>query len=437
MSIGGFNQNNWVSSNLRSWLLGAGVFFVLGGVLYYIVNRSDGVDARNASSDSFQAVEKPGTTGVGPMGSAAPSLNTRMDQLEQIVGGYEAQVRRLQSAAESKRAVEQVQVAVLAAQVKSGRDRLQRLKTLEAAWQAKSAAILSDDSGRRIAASPTHLALAIGLLERESPSNDQILQWELQLDALGTPVEQATQNKESLMAVTAEHPKILTDLNLLLARTVTEVEQRQFLLDELLKETASRDPSTSTLQTIADERRSTQVRAKAERIAAACQAARDESEKIQTERLVKLEHEIVEAETRVKEAQRRSTIAGLTEQAVQADAALKELEEERAYERVLPQIKASLGSFTTPGFTLRNDKIKGPASFSFLEGQGAMVEGRPGLEALMFLASQRNDRTLVGLPSYIGGDSSWQNVPKAPVERAQELLVRWGPMMVKKGLLAP
>ena len=448
MSTGLFDSNRFFTPTTKTVAITWAAIFVVGFVVYRWWDRSSAVSPTDDGAPQNLTGElstrngsnPPVWTGVGAKPTEAPSPNKRLDELERTLGNYDRQFRQLQtssSVAESGRAIERAQTAALAAQIKSSRERVQKLKALDAAWQAKAPSLMTDDSGRRITASPPHLAIALGVLERDRPTSEQLLQWELQLEELATPVERVTQDKDSLISLTPEHVKILTDLGLQLTRSLAEVEQQQLLIEELVKETASIDPGTNTLQAIVRDHRAAEEKARAERIAAARQAARAEAEKLQIEQLTKLERELVEAETRVKEAERRATIAGLNDQAANAEAALKELEEERAFERALPQIKAALGSFITPGFTLRNDKVKGPASLSFIEGSGALAATRPGMESLVYLAAVQNDRTLVGLPKYVGGDFGWSTMPKEPVEKAQALLTKWGTMMVKKGLLAP
>ena len=387
------------------------------------------------------ALPQNGAAGSGASSQDAQSLAQRLDRLETLVRSYDVRLREVRLPEESKQAVERAQAAVLAAQIKGIRERLQKLKTLDVAWQAKSPSLANDDSGRRITASPPHLELAMALWDRDRPTSEQLLQWEVQLEALATPVESRVQEQSSTLMLVPEHVQALTDLGSRVTLALADFERQQFLLEELIRETAGRDPGEQTFQVVLDQRRAAAEKARAERVAAARKAARDETEKTQIELLSKLERETVDAETRVKEAERRATIAGLNDQAARAEAALQEVEEEQAFERALPQIKTALGSFITPGFALRREKTKGPASFSLIETQGALAPTREGLVKLVYLASVNNDRPLIGLPSYVdndvSGETGWQRTPKEPMERAQALLTKWGPMLVKKGLLAP
>lgn len=419
------------------------VMFGVAGVIGLVIEMASRPPVATRSDETMAGVGTGaasslfGTTATEPHATDVQSLRQRLDQLEGLIHDYDGRLREVRASEESKSAVERAQTAVLVAEIKGSRERLRKVKALEAAWQAQTPTVTGGDSGRRIAASPSHLKPAFDLLERERPTADRLLQWETQLEALATPVESAAQGGGSLIALVPEHLQRLNDLGSQITRALAEFEQQSLLLDELVKATADKVPGSRTLQSVLDERRIAEAQAHSERVVTAQRAARAEAEKLQVETLAQLERETVEAETRIKAIERRTAIAGLNDQAAKAQAALTEAEDERAFERDLPQINTLLASFLAPGYTLRSDKSKGPASFSQIAGSGALATNRPGMEALMNCAITYNDRPLVGLPRHTGGDHGWNQMPKEPVEKAQALLTKWGPMLVKKGMLAP
>lgn len=80
----------------------------------------------------------------------------------------------------------------------------------------------------------------------------------------------------------------------------------------------------------------------------------------------------------------------------------------------------------------------GPMSFSGLQAAGALSPDRAGMERLMYLASQKNDRYDGAFPQYIGSDYAWEKMTDKPyVKRAQDLLREFGPLLVEKKMLAP
>jgi hypothetical protein len=310
------------------------------------------------------------------------------------------------------------------------------------------------------------LTLAIDLLDQECPTQDDVLRWQLQLDTLAALIERASSNNESQVTISPGHSQRLADLGRTLAEASAKFEHHQLSLDSLLDETAASPLGESTLEDVLRDRQAAYEKATAERLAASRQAARAEAEKAQIERLSQLEKESIDAdtkrkeekmlaeaarkkrlheleleqiaeETRVKEAQQKALVAGLLEEAKRLGDALAQAQLEREFERVRPEIEATLVAFTQHGYAHRQDGTKGPVSYAFISESGALVPGRAGLEKLMRLASVSNDRPRGGIPQYIGGDNGWAMTNTEAAERAQELLRRFGSVMVEKQMLAP
>lgn len=396
------------------------------------------------------------------------SLINRLEQLESSVGTYDGKFRLLNeraSEAESELAVERAKVAVLSTQATTARDRLNTIKQYQADWTARHLSLMTGDPGRRIAGSARHLQLVQEVLEKPRPTPDEIVQWEVQLAALSGPVEAALQNQETHISITEEHARMLSELSQTLIRTTAIFEQQLQLLTSLSNEAETLPPHQETLEEVLQQQHDADAAAETERLLAIRKQAREESEKEQAEivaqlekdlvaaksireqekliaerkreeDLAKLEREQIAEEGRVREAERRATIAGLQEEARRLDDALKLAQLEREFDRDLSSIKGYLSAFTEPGFKHRSNQTKGPVSLALLRGEGALEGTRPGMEKLMRLASD-NDRPRGAIPSYIGGDNGWAITEKAPIERAQELLTKYGDLMVQKGLLAP
>ena len=89
-----------------------------------------------------------------------------------------------------------------------------------------------------------------------------------------------------------------------------------------------------------------------------------------------------------------------------------------------------------PGFTYRLDDTKGPVSLSVIKSRGGLEPTRQGLQNLFFVARGNSDRPPGGMPEGVGGQiASATNI--APIERAQQLLIKYGDLMVKREMLAP
>ena len=260
---------------------------------------------------------------------------------------------------------------------------------------------------------------------------------------------------------------MLTDLGQQLSQQAAEFEQQKLLLESTQRESAGLPPGSMTLVEAMEAHRAATEEAEAERIAAAKQAARLEAEKQQTERVAKLERELIETRTkreedrilaekareeqlakleqeqiaeeaRVEEARRKATIADLQEEVTRVEEALRWAQLDREMARDMEQIRGYLAAFITPGYKKRDDDLKGPMSFALIKGGGALEGTQSGMTVLHVLASHLNDRPRGPLPEYFGGSTTdWSRVNPAPIQKAQELLSKYGDLMVRKGMLAP
>lgn len=444
-------------------------FLIIGAsvVLYWndlknTALREDVKDAKSTVDDLKKAVNAGNPALVAELTKLREESQAqvqRLKDLEQALGSYDGKFQRLDeksSEAESVRAVERAKVAVLAAQVAATREQLQKLKAMQTEWQAKEGSLLKGDPGRRIAASPSHLALVVGLLEQERPTAQKVLEWELSLQALATPIEQSARDDKSLITISKDHAQMLTDLSQQLSRSVAEFDQQQLLLAAVLRETASTAPGSSTLEAMLRERSETLQKERTERLDTAIAEARASAEKSQTERLTKVEREAIEAETRRKEsaaldrksqadtlaekekeqiaqetkvklAQQQATINGLKEEATRVERAIAEAQLEREMERAMPEIRGLLSGFISKGRKFREDGLEGPVPLSYLKSQGALNPKDFDRRKLGFIANV-GDRPPGGLKDPV-------NLEQAVA--AQNLLIKFGDLMVKKGMLAP
>lgn len=456
---------------LLIWL----VMIAGGAALLYWTDRKtsvlrDDLTSVKHSSEQLRETVAQGNpalmTEVTQLRQQLQAATQKLGGLESTLGSYNGQFEQLadrSSEAQSRHAVERAKVAVVAAQVKSARERLQKLKTLLTAWRAQEASLLTGDLGRRIVTSPAHFALATAILEEDRPTPETVLEWELKLDALATPIEQSVRDKDSTFVLTVEHATQLTDLGQQLVRSVSQLEQQSSLLAALAKETASQVAATESFEAIVSKRRGETAKQTAERILAAREAARAEAEKEQANRVAQVERQIVEAdierqeqiakakreqqeqlarverekiaeETRVKEAESRAKIAGLRNEAVRLDAATQRAQLEKEFERDLPKIRSILTPFISSGFQKRGqNKGEGPMSFAIIQAAGALAQTSDGRQNLADVVGN-NDRPTYPLKRFRGGQTREE---EAMCNQAQELLTKYGPLMVEKGMLAP
>ncbi|MFN3194032.1 MAG: hypothetical protein ACE361_26220 [Aureliella sp.] len=182
---------------------------------------------------------------------------------------------------------------------------------------------------------------------------------------------------------------------------------------------------------------------------AAIQAAEDEAARKLAEQEAENRLKIAEAERKAAQMLGEETAAKIL---ADAEAMKKEIDSAKAeraaaeakaqllreYNADLPQIKLYLKAFTTDGRKMRKGG-SGPASLSYLIGEGALAETDEGLDRLLALGAYYNDRPKGALPEYFSFNSRFEssmNEKISMVEKAQKLLIKYGALMVENGMLA-
>lgn len=416
--------------------------------------RSTLLTTQSSISELERRVQAGDTSAIAELAG----MRKQVADFDRVLATQQEQFRLLSDRvdeAKSRQAVAKAQVAGLRGEVAKARERLLKLKTLQATWTARQGSLLTGDPGRRIAASPAHLELAAGLWEQSRPTPADLQQWESELDALADPIASAPEGRTEI-AVTPEHGQLLSDLSQRLAKAVAAWEQQTLLLEAVLQETAAVTPAATTLEQALQERRTKTNLDFAQQQIAARATARKDAEAASQDELAKLEVELVKAatrreaeklraqqamddqlakaeldrlaeETRVKDAQKRAEIAGLKSEVTRVEGSLKAAALEREFERELPAIRGLLSAFLSDGIKYRSDNTRGPASLSYIVSQQALEPTPNGSYVMAFLANS-SDRPAGGL-----------NNPASPeaLRRAQDYLKKYGALMVEKGLLAP
>ncbi len=463
MSTGGptVGTTAWGLSASTRMLLLTWVVIVVGGYIFQMATTQKTAELRkelNSTQSSItnleQRIKQGDTSAIAEM----ESMRRQVADFDRVLAGQREQFRLLSDRADeakSRQAVDRAKVTVLQRDVALARDRLLQLKTLHAGWTARQGSLLTGEPGRRIASEPTQLDLVASLLERERPSEIDLVQWEAELDALADPVQSVSED-QSQIAITAEHGQLLRDLGQRLSKAVAAFEQQTLLLEAVLKETASATPASNTLEQALRERRTKADLESAQQLLAAREAGRKQAEAARAEELAKLEADVITTttqrevdalrakksqaeqlgkaeleriaeETRVKEAQKKAETAGLKLEVTRVEGSIKAAALEKEFERELPAIKGLLTAFLSDGFKYRDDNAKGPASLAYISSQQALEPTAQGSYMMAFLANS-SDRPAGGL----------QNPPNQEnLRRAQDYLKKYGALMVQKGLLAP
>lgn len=452
----GWNLKSSTPTTVLSWVVFA---VVVVGLFLQTTQTSFKVDSSTEAVNlTVSELKRRVQEGDASVIAEMEAMRQQVASFDGVLAEQREQFRLLSDRADeakSRQAVAQAQVAGLRGEIAKARERLLKLKTLQATWAVRQGSLLTGDPGRRIAASPAHLELAAGVWDQSRPTPADLLQWESELDALADPIESAPEGQTEI-AVAPEHGQLLSDLSQRLAKSVVAFQQQTLLLEAVLQETTPVTPAATTLeQALQDRRAKTNLDFAQQQIAARA-TARKEAEAASQDELAKLEVELVKAatrreaeklraqqaqeeqlakaeldrlaeETRVMDAQKRAEIAGLKSEVTRVEGSIKTAALEREFERELPAMRGLLSAFMSDGIKYRTDNTKGPASLSFITSQQALEPTPNGSYLMAFLANS-SDRPAGGL-----------NNPASPeaLRRAQDYLKKYGALMVEKGLLAP
>ena len=379
-------------------------------------------------------------------------VSERIARLESALGG-ESSIADRSSLTQSELAVRKADAAKHTAIANAAVRDLGKLKNLQTEWAAIEGTLMNGQAGNRIAGSAKHLSTFVDIQQRQRPTAEQMVDWEAELNPLTEPFTQGA--PESIMiSITDEHGRRLSDLGKELKTQAAEFERQKLLLESIQRETSALPSGSIGLATALQDHSTKSKRAEAERLEQARSTARAAAEKEQVDQIARAERQLSDEKTkqvlgkiasekqvqaeeaRVEELKRKAKIEGLKDDANRIQDAVQEALLEGQLARDMNEIKGLLAAFVSPGFKHRNDGKKGPASYSLLKARRVLENTQTGLTALLWFGCADNDRPHDALPYYIGGNVNWNETNAKPIERAQELLNKYGELMVKKGLLA-
>jgi len=376
------------------------------------------------------------------------------EQLQELLAA-KISLQEHQQVAKSKLVEVQSQYESVAATVKTLQGRIDN-------WQKSADGALDSELGKRIAADPKLLGEYEGIIAQKRPSPEIARQLRARLEELQVPLESAKQLKDGSYGPTEQFVTTLSVVKKEAEDASTVYLKHQGLMDALLDRAPS-TPSDTTLRTALVQRKKQQDEEQARLVAAELEKARKEIAEKDAKAQAENERKIAEAEREKKRliaeaeqkrlaeetAKKTAAIAAETQKAVderkameaRAAADLAQAQLERDFERDLTEIKGLLRPMlveakTQPGNNRQLERVAGtgPISLSKLRGVGALDPSARGVQLLHYLfGAPGHDRDMGGFPRYgsVAGkaeeDKAW---------RAQELLIKYGDLMVKKKMLA-
>jgi hypothetical protein len=322
---------------------------------------------------------------------------------------------------------------------RQGREHLIALTEEMVAWKATYLPLLTNDMGRRIAGHEDRMNLALSALQGGRPTDDDLQNWREQLNELITPLDEVLDEKDNPAIVPPSHASLIQEIARDVSKAFESVRHDRLVLDTIMKEVATLEPGPLTLLEAQNAMRLAEAAAKSKQLEEARRAALAED----TKQVAAAEKEQMEEATRVKVQEiktKTAELAGKNLKLKDAQAAAellhaKELADERLrneYRAAQGQINSLLRYFTDHGYTHRGKNPgKGPVSLTALRSGNCLEQTAMGRARLCEIVIT-NDRKGGGLPMAVNQSPSQNDL----YNRAQELLLKFGQLMIDDKLLA-
>jgi hypothetical protein len=326
-----------------------------------------------------------------------------------------------------------------------------------AAFDAVVQSLLGGDDGKKVAGDPVQLARFRAVLEKDRPGRDLVERLRRAVTDLAAPVRASHENPKDGSNPGDHVSAELDRLAVQLAGVKRAWEQDRRTVQAIAAD-AKRGPHPAAGVTL-DQAVRADAEAEALALATATEKERARVRAEMRERQIKeageLERKVEEARLeklragRLAEAGRLQTDADLTtERGKDAAAAERaKLERERLLKKAKTnEVRQALAPFLTPGYHqpfryaagamgMGRAVKKEPISLSKLQAVGALEQTIKGLQELADVACHKDDdlRPRWGCGAYAPW---WSAGQQEMIQKAQDLLIELGPVMVEEGLLA-
>lgn len=407
------------------WQSGGALFLAIVGYLgIQWLPGTNTVTSSPTSERSTSSTDATGITAVPVPGQSAATQIPRLTgdrqakEMQSQLAEAQRELTRLQSQIDAAKAAVIASRAEATQLVATGQQAQKVIDSLIAdrmQWLSKYESLLTDDRGRCIAASKTHIGLALSILTKPRIDDAKINGWRSALTELVVPLEASLKNSESVSL----SPQVSQQLLAISQNANAELQvlrDDMSILDRLINKTETNQPAELTL---------TQVDSN-QKLAAAKLKEDTESERKAKEVAAKL---MLQKEIDEKRRTHEAEVAAADEEARLARVMLR-----REFELEYPKIKGRLVAFTSDGMTLRGHTVgKGPVSLSLMQGKGALERSEHGRQRIAIVVGE-SLRDSGGLMKFQGGQTEQQ---ATDFDMVQQFLLKYGDLMVAQGLLAP
>ncbi|WP_425399931.1 hypothetical protein [Aeoliella sp.] len=463
------DDGRWLRNTIRTLVAVILVVFLLyltfGKTVYewaesdrqnQIINdRIDKIEDQTKQQDQFlDSVRNQLSSGETLDDSALQKIQERLNSLEQsarlradIVDSLKTQASELEGERVRNR-VNVIEAYEIGRRIES---EISALKKELDEWQDLVAPLSSNDAGRRIATRPELLQQYAALSDVKMATFDDLDRWQRQFDTLFSRIKLAHGDQSIRVVVTPDDITAFQSLDAQVNSAFDQLRQQVRALQLIMAKADGLDPGQQTLaDTIAavQRERDEQFRQKLS------ETTRAEIRKVDEEFAAKIAAEQREQRRLLKEQELAAEQLETQERAAELAAIEKRNEELRArlaleklkaeYQADLSEIESLLAPFLDSAITQptkSNPIAKGgpmkPTSLNALKGSGALDDSSDGLNLLYQAGGHpANMRKKGGFPSFVSLQTLGQGSERDKVRRAQQLLVKYGELMVEDGLLS-
>jgi hypothetical protein len=333
-------------------------------------------------------------------------------------------------------------VRMRAQEIQATVDALERELT---AWETQLVGVLKGDPGKQLAGDRNRVEQFGALYEKPRLERDGVRALRNQLSTLLEPVEAAVKRDDAYLPSSG----LMEDMEKVFQSAkdaLREYEQARVAIQTLLADSAHSKPADKTLSDALDDLRAEQARDRVARVTATRKAAYEKATKELAAHAEALEKELAEVEKKQATAM-QETEKFKREQLIAAEKKARERKQlEASFEKALPEIKQLLAPFLEKGNKqpapwggFMHVEEYAPVSFGRLQSGGYLEKTEDAARLLGRLVSSDgngNDRKSKWLLPSVP-PSRWSEETLKRIQRAQELITGFGPLMVEKKMLSP
>jgi hypothetical protein len=316
-------------------------------------------------------------------------------------------------------------------------------------WEAFVEELLDGESGRHIASDNTYIEEFLPVYKNEQVTQEDYESFQRRMAQLSEPIATAEKNDSAYLP----SENLLSDLKALqseISAALRALEGKRKDAEAIQRFAANRPAAQTTLRIAIDAFDTQQRKDHRAQIAAAGRQAQEEAtarsaqEEAKRRRLRgEVDAALIATENAKLEGTKRELDAAAAAAAKKRRLDAEEAELRREFEQDRSKVKSLLRPFISHGMTQPKGRQfivadqEGPVSLARLRSTGALEPTAEGREILYWItsANKMNDRDLGGFPDQgLGAAAKRRNL--ATVKQAQDLLIKYGDLMEKDGILA-